>query len=125
VAGVVRQDIADVDGGFRDDGGKLNDAVVVRVVLRADDGGDEGHVWQYVRQAGRVVLDTSAQRGEVGQGGLASVEEALEEGGQAGDLLGWHGERAQERVHDHAGVGDPLARCLALVDAEAKAELVC
>ena len=104
-AGVVRQDAAYIDGSLRDDGGELDDAIIVGVILRAHDGGDEGNVGQYVWQAGGVVLDASAERGEVGEGGLAPIEEAFEEGGQASDFLGRHGERAQERVHYHAGVG--------------------
>jgi len=70
------------------------------------------------------VLNAPAERGQVGQRGLSEVEEALEEGGQANLFFRGNRDGSLERVDDHAGVDDSLRGKLALVVAEAEAELV-
>ncbi len=76
-----------LDGGGQGDG-----AGVVGLVLRADDGGDEGHKGQDVGYAGGVVLDSLAKGGEFGEGALAEVDEGFKEGGEAVLLLRRYGE---------------------------------
>ncbi len=58
----------------------------------------------------RVVLDTAAQGGKLGQRGLAAEEKLLQALSETGLLVRRDGNGAEERVDDHAGVGDPLRR---------------
>jgi hypothetical protein len=70
------------------------------------------------------VLDATAERGEVREGGFPEVKDTLEEACKSGLLLRGNGDGAVEGVDDHAGVRDTLGGELALVVAEAEAELV-
>ncbi len=65
---------------------------VASEVLRANDGGDEGHKGEDVGYAGGVVLDASTKRGELGQCALQEVKEGFEERGKASFLVWRYGE---------------------------------
>ncbi len=56
--GVFFEDAADEDRSLVDGGGQGDGAVVAGLILRADDGGDEGHKGQDVGYAGGVVRVT-------------------------------------------------------------------
>ena len=73
-------------------GGQGDGAVVVWLVFRANDGGDEGHKGKNVGYTGGVVLDASAKRGKLGQCALPEVEKGLEERSKAGFLVRRYGE---------------------------------
>ena len=70
------------------------------------------------------MLDATAKGGEVREGGFPEVEETLEEARKAGLLLRRNGDGAVEGVDDHASIRDTLGGELALVVAEAEAELL-
>ena len=70
------------------------------------------------------MLDPSSEGRKLLQAGLAAVEKAFEELGEAELLLGRYGDRPMESVHHHAGVRDALRGVLPFVSAEAESELV-
>ena len=102
--GKLLKDIPDEGSRLADDGWEGDGAVIIRVLFGADDGGEESDKGEDMGKAGRVVLHVPAEGGQVGQGGLPPVEEALQEAGQT-DFLVW-GDRdgAPEGVDHHAGV---------------------
>jgi hypothetical protein len=117
--GVLAEHTADEDRGLADSGWDRDRMVVVWVGLCADDREKKGEKGRDVWQAGRVVLYTAAQGGELRERRLAAGEKVLQESCQLGFLFGGNGERAEEGVHNHAGVSDALRRGLALVVTEA------
>jgi hypothetical protein len=120
---VLAEHTADEDSSLADSGCDRDRAVVVGVALRANDCEKKGDKGRDVWQAGRVVLYTAAQGGELRERCLAAGENIFQESRQLGFLFGGNGERAMDGVHNHSGVGDALRRELALVVTEAKAEL--
>jgi hypothetical protein len=71
---VLAEHAADEDRGLADGRWDRDRAVVVGVGLRADDRGKKGDKGRDVRQAGRVVLYTATQGGELGERRLAAGE---------------------------------------------------
>jgi hypothetical protein len=118
--GVVAQHAPDEQGRLADGGGDRDCAVVVRVGLRADNRGKKGDEGGHVGLARGVMLYAASQRGELGEGGLAAVEEIREESRQLGLLVGEDGQGTMESVHDHAGICYTLGRVLALVVTQAE-----
>ncbi len=70
------------------------------------------------------MLDAATKGGELGERGLPAVEKFLEESRQLGFLVGGNGKCTVESVHYHAGICCTLGRGLALIFAQAEAELV-
>jgi hypothetical protein len=121
--GVVAQNSADEQGCLADGGGDSDGAVIIRVSLRANDRGKKGDEGGHVGQARGVMLDASAQGGELRERGLPAVEKILKKSRQFGFLVGGNGQCTEESVHDHAGVCYTLGGVLTFVVAQAEAEL--
>ena len=102
-------------------------AVVVRVGLRAEKGGEEGDKGKNVGNAAGVlvVLEAAPEGGDVVCRGAPGGEEAFEARGQDGLLVGWNGEGMAESVHNDIRVSDALGRLLVLHIAESQTESVC
>ncbi len=108
-----------------DHGRNVDGAVVVRISLRAEEGGKECHEGKYVWQADGVVLQAAPEGGDVVCRGAPQGEKLLKAGGQADLLLRWNGERVAKGVHDDARVGDALRGLLPLLVAKSQAQGAC
>ena len=106
--GVVLKYAADEDGSLGDGRRESDDAVGVELALRAQIRREERHERADVGKAGGVVLDATAEGGEIVDRALAPVEETFQAFSEAELLLGRNGDSASIGIHDHARVRDAL-----------------
>jgi hypothetical protein len=122
--GIVFEDLTDEDCSLAHGGRHLDERVVHRVTVRADDRGDQSHEGKDVREAGGVMLNATPERSKLRERGLMAEEEVLQKGGQAGLLVGRDGDSSVVGVDSHARVDHALGWQLALIVAEAETEVV-